>query len=702
MDSLVVQKSWQRQRTRLESIKEETFMNLKLQRRVGLCLIGLAIFPTILHSAVLTQCDEVALRAAIEQGGLIQFDCDGVVPFSSVIAISKPVTLDANGHSVTLSGQNKTQLFMVGPEGELTLRGLTVSDGHSATNGGAIGVSSGILDVYQCRFLTNRASAQVAVASNGLKSSGGAIYNLRGKVSASHSRFMYNTADGGTGGSSLPGGDGLGGAIYSEAGWLSLTNCDFSLNNARGGAGGDASGGFSPGSGGAGAGGSVYLNGAQLTVVDSDFLGCIAFGGNGGFAFLSSGSGGLGRGGAIAMSGDCSVLIQGANLNGNVANGGNSGRGAFGGVAQGGAVFCGGGQLVLQNSNLKDNEAFPGYGNPHGGTSSFAQGGALFNTSTSIVTRCLIQNNKVTGGVASTRPSGPGGGDAEGAGIYNDEQLLVEQSALIGNIAIGGSGSIREGFGFPPNTAPGGDGRGAGIFSTQGEAKLLNTTLANNTTVPGPAVDGGSSGIEIGGAFYTDGTASIRFCTIARNESTGGSVVSRGFVTLANSIVAYTSKGPNLVGKFVDLGHNISSDSSGGFQGPGSRRSTNPLLLPLGDNGGSTPTMALAAESPAVDAAVDDNPPATDQRGVARPALRGLDIGAYELLPAGFQITSLRFDGDREIVLSGAGPLLQSFAVEASSNLRDWQEIATGRADSLGDWSVQVPNTATTTFYRAK
>ena len=669
---------------------------------LGASLIGLATVPTILNAAVLTQCDEDALRAAIQQGGLIQFDCDGVVLISSIITISKPVTLDANGHSVTLSGQKKNQLFMVGPEGELTLRGLTVADGYSVMHGGAIWVSSGILNLYQCRFLTNAAYAEKAVVSDGFKSYGGAIYNLGGKVSATRSRFMYNTADGGTGGASGAGGDGLGGALYSDGGWISLTNCDFVWNTARGGAGGDASGGFSPGSGGTGAGGSLYLNGAQLTVVDSDFLGCVAFGGNGGFASLSSGSGGLGRGGAIAMSGDGSVLIQGANVSVNIANGGNAGRGAFGGVAQGGAVFCGGGQLVLHNSNLKGNEAFSGYGNPHGGRSSFAQGGALFNTSTSIVTRCLIQDNKATGGVASSRPSGPGGGNAEGGGVYNDAQLLVEQSALLGNTAIGGSGSLREGFSFPPDTAPGGDGRGAGVFSTQGEVKLLNTTLANNTTLPGSAVAGGSSGAEIGGAFYTDGAASIRFCTIARNESSGGSVVSRGVVTLANSIVAYTSKGPNLVGKFVDLGHNISSDSSGSFQGPGSRRSTNPLLLPLGDNGGSTPTMALAPESPAVDAAVDDNPPATDQRGVVRPALRGLDIGAYELLPAGFQITLLQFDGDRGIILSGSGPFLQSFSVEASSNLRDWQEIATGRADALGHWSVEVPSTGTATFYRAR
>jgi hypothetical protein len=55
----------------------------------------------------------------------------------------------------------------------------------------------------------------------------------------------------------------------------------------------------------------------------------------------------------------------------------------------------------------------------------------------------------------------------------------------------------------------------------------------------------------------------------------------------------------------------------------------NPLLGPLGDNGGPTRTHALGAGSPAIDAA-GDACPATDQRGVARPLGARCDIGSYE------------------------------------------------------------------------
>jgi len=57
-----------------------------------------------------------------------------------------------------------------------------------------------------------------------------------------------------------------------------------------------------------------------------------------------------------------------------------------------------------------------------------------------------------------------------------------------------------------------------------------------------------------------------------------------------------------------------------------------PLLGPLQDNGGPTPTMALGAGSVAIDAVPAGNLacPATDQRGVFRPQGPSCDIGAFE------------------------------------------------------------------------
>jgi hypothetical protein len=63
-----------------------------------------------------------------------------------------------------------------------------------------------------------------------------------------------------------------------------------------------------------------------------------------------------------------------------------------------------------------------------------------------------------------------------------------------------------------------------------------------------------------------------------------------------------------------------------------------PRLGPLQENGGPTPTMAIAPPSPAIDkvpatAAAGCTP--TDQRGITRPQPPGgkCDIGAYEFAP---------------------------------------------------------------------
>jgi hypothetical protein len=58
-----------------------------------------------------------------------------------------------------------------------------------------------------------------------------------------------------------------------------------------------------------------------------------------------------------------------------------------------------------------------------------------------------------------------------------------------------------------------------------------------------------------------------------------------------------------------------------------------PLLGSLADNGGSTLSMALLPDSPAIDAGDDANCPASDQRGVIRPQGPNCDIGSYEYEP---------------------------------------------------------------------
>jgi hypothetical protein len=67
-----------------------------------------------------------------------------------------------------------------------------------------------------------------------------------------------------------------------------------------------------------------------------------------------------------------------------------------------------------------------------------------------------------------------------------------------------------------------------------------------------------------------------------------------------------------------------------------------PVVNVLADNGGPTQTNALPPGSPAIDAADNHACPATDQRGLARPAFGGLalrcDVGAFELYRFGVHL----------------------------------------------------------------
>jgi hypothetical protein len=99
-------------------------------------------------------------------------------------------------------------------------------------------------------------------------------------------------------------------------------------------------------------------------------------------------------------------------------------------------------------------------------------------------------------------------------------------------------------------------------------------------------------------------------------------------LTITDTIMA---SGCLLEGPVTDGGHNLDAGSSCGLNGGTDLRNTNPQLGALGNNGGPTPTQALAPGSPAVDAggtcpAADGG---ADQRGL--PRFAPCDIGAYEV-----------------------------------------------------------------------
>ncbi|MGK2954945.1 MAG: choice-of-anchor Q domain-containing protein [Solirubrobacterales bacterium] len=231
-------------------------------------------------------------------------------------------------------------------------------------------------------------------------------------------------------------------------------------------------------------------------------------------------------------------------------------------------------------------------------------------------------------------------------------------------------------------TAIGDDG--AGIRNTVGTLTVEGVTISGNTTkYQGGAIAvysnlsavnstfSGNSANGNGGALWIPGgaTASVKSSTITANTAdldgdnngNGGGFADGGAtsINLLNTINA-ANTAPAANGPDCDSGPfyfprytiQIQPFAAGvcltGFNPPTNKVVTDPLLGPLQDNGGQTPTHALLAGSPAIDAGAPGDVPgdactATDQNGRERPA-GNCDIGAVQFFvpppPATF---SLRF-----------------------------------------------------------
>lgn len=197
-----------------------------------------------------------------------------------------------------------------------------------------------------------------------------------------------------------------------------------------------------------------------------------------------------------------------------------------------------------------------------------------------------------------------------GGGIDNEGSLLLEASTLSGNQAMLGAGLENLGVAVLFNATVSGniaDDDGAGIDNFGGDVDLLFATIAGNTA------GGAGGGVWHGG----EGTLRVR-----------------------NSLIALSSGGDCLVdgdALLIASGDNLDTDST--CPGLDTVTPTALALQALADNGGATPTRALASDSAAVDRASEctdfdgTTAIAVDQRGQSRPAGGACDSGAFESQP---------------------------------------------------------------------
>lgn len=260
---------------------------------------------------------------------------------------------------------------------------------------------------------------------------------------------------------------------------------------------------------------------------------------------------------------------------------------------QGGAGICNFSDLELSDVAVVGNVA-----NVTANSSNAPGGGGVFNNGDSVsIVNSTIARNQANVTIMNSLLLAAGG-----AGFFNNGAPSTISNSTISDNALTVNGSCTQAQGCRHG--------GGGIYNNGSTVSVTNSTIANNSV--------GGTAPTSGGNFYVDNSPPSVF---------KNTIVSGG---LAPSAPNCDKFGTDLA---TSSGGNVESANTCGFSAATDKRDADPLLAPLADNGGPTDTRALTLGSPAINAAVDCPPPATDQRGVPRPQLGGCDSGAFELQP---------------------------------------------------------------------
>jgi hypothetical protein len=389
-------------------------------------------------------------------------------------------------------------------------------------------------------------------------------------------------------------------------------------------------------------GGAVRVQGAALTMARSTVSGNQTFFPDPDpYAYCY----GQCNGGGIAVLYG-SASISDSTLSGNAVHGNN---------ASGGGIALFQSDLVMSQSTVSGNSV-TGVNIGGGGVYGY---GAYGVVGTIAITDCTITGNT---GIAE---KGYGGGVA-----MFFEDTTISRSGIAGNQL--GNGSTYFGFG-------GGIHAGGGTLAVVDSALTGNSVTATataragaiavwqaaatvtNSTLSGNSVDNAST--SGGGAIMVHSEDDYAASLTLRNSTVSGNSSSHGgggiylkrenatsvipTATIESSIVAGNqgAAGLDAIGTeattpaLVSADHSLiqgSVDTGTGSFTPDAATSAllgaDPLLQALANNGGPTPTQALAAGSPAIDRGLNSQNLANDQRGTgyARVVGAAADIGAFE------------------------------------------------------------------------
>jgi hypothetical protein len=258
-------------------------------------------------------------------------------------------------------------------------------------------------------------------------------------------------------------------------------------------------------------------------------------------------------------------------------------------------------------------------------TISGNQTSRIFNvTSAAAVTMSgmTLQNGKPNGGTTGGGAILLNGGAGAPAYSLTDMTVTGNDVTLTGN-PLGG-GIDNEGgtvtitrCSIVNNTAT---FRGGGIQNQgSGSMTIVDSTIAGNTA--GPA--------GIGGGIRTLLPLTVTYVTLFGNSanSAGNLSVGSSLTTIKDTIIAGGllvgggTTGPDAAGTIDSLDYNLIQNTGGATVSGTTTHNiigVSPLLGPLQNNGGSTPTLAPLAGSPVLDAGSAAGGVTVDQRGLAR------------------------------------------------------------------------------------
>lgn len=238
--------------------------------------------------------------------------------------------------------------------------------------------------------------------------------------------------------------------------------------------------------------------------------------------------------------------------------------------------------------------------------------------------------------------------NTDGGGIYNYGATTLNRVRVTDNRVGRWGGGIYE-----------------ATFFAAGSMLIKNSTIDNNTsldngggiradypiTIENSTISGNKSNLD-GGGIYANSAVTLNHVTVAYNNADdnnagggngGGLYRFSNTLTIQNSIIAQNTVGssgsaPQCGGTITSAGYNQIGDITGCTITLTTGDATGDPLLDasLTNNGGPTPTHALAFNSPAIDHIPNGTNGCgttytTDQRGYPRPFAAKCDSGAFEV-----------------------------------------------------------------------